>query len=61
MKIIKHGSTYIKPQTIKCMCGCEFEIEDSDVFKKYLPAGDQWMYHVDCPECGHLHFVKRDN
>lgn len=58
MKIIKHGNTYVSPQIIKCECGCEFEIEDSDVDKKYLPFGDEYLCGIKCPECNRLQILK---
>lgn len=52
MKVIKHGSTYIPNQEIKCdCCGCIYEIEDDDVVKQYQPYFRKWYYHVRCPEC----------
>ena len=53
MKIIKHGSTHIEPQNVKCRCGCVFEIEDSDVVKNYLPI-ERIQIVVVCPECHNL-------
>ena len=59
MKIIKHGSIYIEPQTVKCYCcGCEFEIEDSDVDKTYLPYDERYLCKVNCPECNKSIIIK---
>lgn len=51
MKIIKHGNTYVPPRVIKCGCGCEFEIEDIDIYKNYLRFAQVYQYCVKCPEC----------
>lgn len=58
MKVIKHGNTYVQPQIIKCECGCEFEIEDSDMEKRYLTFAQAYEYRVRCPECHRLIFIK---
>lgn len=51
MKIIKHGNTYVQPQIIKCECGCEFEIDESDVCKNYLYFAHVYQFCIECPEC----------
>ena len=55
MKILEHGNFYKENKIIKCICGCKFEYEQSDIMTDtslaYTTSPEQYKRYVRCPEC----------
>lgn len=55
MKVLKHGKYYRENKKIECVCGCEFEYEDTDIVTDYSLVYTsnpmQYRQYVLCPEC----------